>query len=476
MRSVERTVAEVLLPALELAERRPNGARRARVRLPLGHRLAASRPPPRRRAPPATEGVLLLDSGSPLGVEAVHVQALELFLRRAGLRVLLLSAGLAEGRFRSALRALDPAAVVICGSEARLDVLGGPLRALRTEDGMARLYGYRAARLVAGRDGVPSLGTEPGEATGRAARAALGSRAPRSALDRSRLGSAVSHADASDVPPDRSHGGERRAASHIRPTACKFRARLRELCRVMQLSVAELAHRLRIADEPIAATVRRRLPTASDSCKFAPICGGSTSSRRDHGSKPEVSQRERGGRVSRRQRGVAAQMVGPGPRARLPDPGGQRRYAPSDLEEFLASMRQPARRPAPCRATAATPTRSAAEPSERRPPRRPDDRTADTTRDRTRDRRARGRRSSSRCSATAGPDWDLPLLRDADRPLDHQRPDRDRDRRRPGGGLREPDDDRDRGRAARRRPGRGDRRDHDPRRLGSSTATSATTC
>ena len=109
--------------------------------------------------------MLLLDSGSPLGVEAVHVQALELFLRRAGLRVLLLSAGLAEGRFRSALRALDPGAVVICGSEARLDVLGDPLRALRTEDGMARLYGYRAARLVAGRDGVPSLGTEPGEAT-----------------------------------------------------------------------------------------------------------------------------------------------------------------------------------------------------------------------------------------------------------------------------------------------------------------------
>jgi hypothetical protein len=54
---------------------------------------------------------------------------------------------------------------VLSGSEARLDVLGGPLRNLRGREGRTRLYGYRAARLVAGRDGVPSLGTEPGEAT-----------------------------------------------------------------------------------------------------------------------------------------------------------------------------------------------------------------------------------------------------------------------------------------------------------------------
>jgi DNA-binding transcriptional MerR regulator len=164
VRSVERSVSELLLPALELAERRENGAaeleyacRWATGWLHRARRLAAGAT--------RAEGVLLLDSGSPLGVESVHVQALELFLRRAGLRVLLLSAGLAEGRFRSALRALDPSAVVICGSEARLDVLGDPLRTLRTADGMARLYGYRAARLVAGRDGVPSLGLEPAEAT-----------------------------------------------------------------------------------------------------------------------------------------------------------------------------------------------------------------------------------------------------------------------------------------------------------------------
>jgi len=164
VRSVERSISELLLPALELAERRANGGAELEYacRWATGwlHRA-------RRLAPGAArdEGVLLLDSGSPLGVESVHVQALELFLRRAGLRVLLLSAGLAEGRFRSALRALEPSAVVICGSEARLDVLSDPLRALRDADGAADLLGYRAALLVSGRDGVPSLGVEPAEAT-----------------------------------------------------------------------------------------------------------------------------------------------------------------------------------------------------------------------------------------------------------------------------------------------------------------------
>ena len=164
VRSVERTVSELLLPALELASRRDNGVAELEhaCRWATGWLHGA-----RRLAAPANrpEGVLLLDSGSPLGVEAVHVQALELFLRRSGMRVLTLSAGLAEGRFRSALRALNPEAIVICGSDARLDVLGDPLRHLRTEHVAATLYGFRAARLIAGRDGVPSLGEDPAAAT-----------------------------------------------------------------------------------------------------------------------------------------------------------------------------------------------------------------------------------------------------------------------------------------------------------------------
>jgi len=163
VRSVERTVSEILLPALELAHARPG--REAELehacRWATGWLHGA-----RRLAAPATrdDGVLLLDSGSPLGIEAVHLQALELFLRRSGLRVLVLSSTLAEGRFRSALRALRPRAVVICGESARLDVLAEPLRRLRGEAPAAGLHGYRAARLVAGREGVSSLGEDPAAA------------------------------------------------------------------------------------------------------------------------------------------------------------------------------------------------------------------------------------------------------------------------------------------------------------------------
>jgi DNA-binding transcriptional MerR regulator len=164
VRSLERSVEEVLLPALEMAAQRPENAAELEhaCRWATGWLHSA-----RRLAPPAarSEGVLLLDSGSPLGLEAVYVQALELFLRRAGLRVLLLSADLAESRFMNAMRALRPVAVVLCGAGARLDVVGAPLRRVLGESGGARLYGYRTARLVEGRRGVPVLGTSPGEAT-----------------------------------------------------------------------------------------------------------------------------------------------------------------------------------------------------------------------------------------------------------------------------------------------------------------------
>jgi hypothetical protein len=164
VRSVERTVEEVLLPALEIAADRPNHEAELEhaCRWATGWLHGA-----RRLAPAATrsEGVLLLDSSPALCVEAVHAQALELALRRAGLRVLLLSAELAGRRVATAMRALRPRAVVLCGDGARLDVLGSSLRSvLRSADG-APLLGYRTAQLVSGRRGVPSVGQTPGEAT-----------------------------------------------------------------------------------------------------------------------------------------------------------------------------------------------------------------------------------------------------------------------------------------------------------------------
>ena len=93
-------------------------------------------------------------------------QALELCLRCAGLRVLHLSTDLAERRYQTALRALDPIAVVLCGAEPRLDVIGEPLRRAMRASG-ARAFAYRAATLIGGRQGMPQLGSGPAEAQAR---------------------------------------------------------------------------------------------------------------------------------------------------------------------------------------------------------------------------------------------------------------------------------------------------------------------
>ena len=53
LRPLERTVEELLLPAIDAPRRRPRPRGRARVRLALGDGLAARRPPPRlHRLPP----------------------------------------------------------------------------------------------------------------------------------------------------------------------------------------------------------------------------------------------------------------------------------------------------------------------------------------------------------------------------------------------------------------------------------------
>lgn len=162
VRTLERTLEEVLLPALDSAAERNGGEAELEYacRWATGWLHGA-----RRLAPPASrpQGILLLDSGPALGLEGVQAQALELCLRRAGLRVLLLSADLPERRYGTALRALDPVGVILCGAEPRLDVIGEPLRrALRA--GGATAFSYRGARLVGGREGMPQLGSRPSEA------------------------------------------------------------------------------------------------------------------------------------------------------------------------------------------------------------------------------------------------------------------------------------------------------------------------
>ncbi len=79
--------------------------------------------------------------------------------------MLVLSASLADSRFRNALRALNPRAVVLCGGEASLDVIGGPLRTILAGEPKAPVVGYRTARLVSGNRGMATLGDSPDEAT-----------------------------------------------------------------------------------------------------------------------------------------------------------------------------------------------------------------------------------------------------------------------------------------------------------------------
>src|SRR5204862_5555192 len=126
-------------------------------------------PAQRRVAPPATrpEGVLLFDSSRTLGDEVLHVQALELALRRAGFRVLLLSIGLAQERVPRAMRALDPSAMVLCGSGATLDVVGRLVYGIRQLGSSAPLFEYRGSMPVTGNHNIPSLGASPTEATER---------------------------------------------------------------------------------------------------------------------------------------------------------------------------------------------------------------------------------------------------------------------------------------------------------------------
>jgi MerR family transcriptional regulator, light-induced transcriptional regulator len=166
VRSVERSVEEVLLPALELAyEREGRDAERE-----LGSRWATGwLHAARRVVAPATrpQGVLLFDSSPRLDLESLHVQALELGLRRAGFRTLLLAFDLPPERIVRAIRAINPTAFVFCGGDATLEVVGRLVYTVRQVGSAGPVFEYREAMPVTGEHGIPSLGTVPSEAVER---------------------------------------------------------------------------------------------------------------------------------------------------------------------------------------------------------------------------------------------------------------------------------------------------------------------
>jgi len=163
VRPLERTVEEMLLPAIdELAAGEDRDAelefasRWAMGWLHGARRLAttASRP----------AGILLLDSSRGSDAEAVHAQALDLALRRAGFRVLMLSDALGEERMERALGALDPTAIVLCGPGADTPSAVQLVRKIRDAGFNAPLFGFRASGLIG--DAIPSAGERPSQVTG----------------------------------------------------------------------------------------------------------------------------------------------------------------------------------------------------------------------------------------------------------------------------------------------------------------------
>jgi DNA-binding transcriptional MerR regulator len=163
IRPLERTVEELLLPAIDELAAAPGreaelefAARWATGWLHAARRLAstASRP----------AGILLLDSSRGSDAEAVHAQALDLALRRAGFRVLMLSDELGEQRMERALGALDPTALVLCGPGADTPSAVNLVRKIREAGFDAPLYGFRASGLIG--DAIPDAGERPSQVTG----------------------------------------------------------------------------------------------------------------------------------------------------------------------------------------------------------------------------------------------------------------------------------------------------------------------
>jgi DNA-binding transcriptional MerR regulator len=163
VRSIERTVEEVLLPAIELTEGRDGREAEGELacRWATGWIHAARRVVP---APTRPQGVILFDASGGLDLESLHVQALELAIRRAGFRSILLSFDLPPERVARAMRAVEPTAFVFCGGEATLEVLGRLVYTVRQVGSAAPVFEYREAMPVTGDHSIPSLGTMPTEA------------------------------------------------------------------------------------------------------------------------------------------------------------------------------------------------------------------------------------------------------------------------------------------------------------------------
>jgi DNA-binding transcriptional MerR regulator len=160
LRSLERTVEEVLLAAVEMVatEEPHSGEYDFSWRHATGWLCAM-----KRLAPPANreEGILIFDGSEGADLDALHAQALELALRRAGLRTLTLGAATELSRLSRALRALTPAALVLTGRRSSLDQIGRRVYAARRVAPEIVVFDFRGAVPDTGASTVTRLGDSP---------------------------------------------------------------------------------------------------------------------------------------------------------------------------------------------------------------------------------------------------------------------------------------------------------------------------
>jgi hypothetical protein len=105
--------------------------------------------------------VLIFDASTPCELDALHAQALELILRRAGLRTLALTPAIEPARLGRAVRALEPRAVVLTGGPASLDVIGRLVYAVRSSFHGVVVFDFRGAVPDTGASTVWRLGDWP---------------------------------------------------------------------------------------------------------------------------------------------------------------------------------------------------------------------------------------------------------------------------------------------------------------------------
>lgn len=160
LRSIERTIEEVLLEGV--ATHADGGS--SNPEYEFGWRFATGwLSAVKRLSPPATRpaGVLLLDASTPLDLDALYAQALELMLRRAGVRALSLSTAITPSRLARVLPALCPRAVVLTGHGITLEALGRLVYMVRGMAKHATVFDYRGAVPDTGASPVRRLGEAP---------------------------------------------------------------------------------------------------------------------------------------------------------------------------------------------------------------------------------------------------------------------------------------------------------------------------